>query len=159
MASRSRSRYRGSSSNPPPNSCCAVQAAVGCSVALTCTIRRRSWLRMTRTKRIRKVAVGTVKKSNAIVSFTRFARNVRHPWDGGPKRLIMYLESVASEMYPRAPSLDAAHQFTLSRLSFNSSPWIRGAPHNGLARHMRRIRYRIAGSILGRPRGRLFQRQ
>ena len=126
------------------SNCSAVQAAVGCSVTLTCNIRRRSWLSMIRTKRIRKVAVGTVKKSSAMISLAWFERNVRQVWDGGPRRLIMYLETAASET---------------SIPSFNSSPWIRGAPHNGLARHIRRIRCRISGSILGRPRRRLFQRQ
>jgi hypothetical protein len=47
-ASRSWSRYAGQA--PPGNalgSCCAVHAAVGCSVTATCTTRRRSWVRMT----------------------------------------------------------------------------------------------------------------
>jgi len=37
--------------------------AVGCAVTLTCTIRRRSRDKTTKTKSTRKVAVGTVKKS------------------------------------------------------------------------------------------------
>jgi hypothetical protein len=44
--------------------------------------------------------------------------------------------------------------------SFSSSPWIRGAPHRGLARLIRRIRSRSSGLIIGRPdRRRLFHAQ
>jgi hypothetical protein len=35
--------------------------------------------------------------------------------------------------------------------SFNSSPWIRGAPHSQLARLISRIRWRISLEIAGRP--------
>src|SRR3989441_6106199 len=48
----------------PSISCRAVHSAVGCSVTLKCTSRRRRWLSTTSTKRTRKVAVGTVKKSD-----------------------------------------------------------------------------------------------
>src|SRR5437588_9972873 len=47
----------------------AVHSAVGCSVTLKCTSRRRLWVRITSTNNTRKVAVGTVNKSNAIRSF------------------------------------------------------------------------------------------
>ena len=57
-------------------------SAVGCSVILKCRSRRRPWLNTTSTN-TRKVAVGTVKKSNAIRSWARFFRNVRHTCDGG----------------------------------------------------------------------------
>jgi len=41
-----------------------------------------------------------------------------------------------------------------------SSPWIRGAPHNGLAMLISRISLRISGATVGRPpRRRDFQRQ
>ncbi len=43
--------------------------------------------------------------------------------------------------------------------SFSSSPWVRGAPHNGLASHMRRIRPRIFEFIGGRPCFRLLRAQ
>ncbi len=48
-----------------------------------------------------------------------------------------------------------------SNPSFRSSPCIRGAPHVGFSRAMRRIRLRTSTSTLGRPRGRdfLFQYQ
>lgn len=35
--------------------------------------------------------------------------------------------------------------------SIKNSPWMRGAPHQGFSRHIRRIRSRISLSILGRP--------
>src|SRR5438105_8569334 len=47
----------------------AVHSAVGWSVTLKCTSRRRLWVRINSTNRTRKVAVGTVKKSKAIKSF------------------------------------------------------------------------------------------
>jgi hypothetical protein len=47
---------------------CPVQAAVGESVTLKWATRRRSLLRTTNTKRIRKVTVGTVKKSMETMS-------------------------------------------------------------------------------------------
>jgi hypothetical protein len=57
--------------------CCAVQTAVGCSVTLKWTTRRRWWASTTRTNRTRKRAVGTVKKSMETKSRTWLARNVR----------------------------------------------------------------------------------
>src|SRR2546425_1030339 len=53
-------------------SCRPVQSEVGCSVTLKCTSRRRPWFSTTSTNRTRKVAVGTVKKSDAIRSLARF---------------------------------------------------------------------------------------
>src|SRR5262245_15240084 len=55
-------------------SCRAVHSAVGYSVTLKCTSRRRPWLSTTSTNRTRKVAVGTVKKSSAIRSGAWFFR-------------------------------------------------------------------------------------
>jgi len=43
--------------------------------------------------------------------------------------------------------------------SLSSSPWMRGAPHNGLALLIRRIKARISVPILGRPGRRDRQRQ
>src|SRR5881628_2311219 len=94
-------------------SCRAVHSAVGCSVTLKCTSRRRPWLNTTSTNSTRKVAVGTVKKSNAIRSLAWFFRNVRHTCDGGLRCRTIYFETVACETV---------------RPSFNSSPWILGAP-------------------------------
>ena len=58
---------------------------------------------------------------------------------GGPRRLAMYFETVASEM---------------SIPNFNNSPWIRGAPQSGLARHIRCIKCRISErTLVGRDHG------
>jgi len=66
--SRSCSKYSGASlSGNVLRSCCAVQAAVGCSVTATWTIRRRSCAKMTRTKSSRKVTDGTTKRSAAMI--------------------------------------------------------------------------------------------
>jgi bifunctional non-homologous end joining protein LigD len=44
--------------------------------------------------------------------------------------------------------------------SLSNSPWIRGAPHNGLARLISRISRRISNDTVGRPQRCLdFQRQ
>jgi len=61
----------------------AVHSAVGCSVTLKCTSRRRLWVSTTSTNRAGKVAVGTVKKSSAMRSGAWFFKNVRHASDGG----------------------------------------------------------------------------
>lgn len=64
MWSRSRCNQRGAvSSGNASTTCCAGQAAVGWSVTLTCTRRRRSCASTTSTNSIRPVSVGTVKKS------------------------------------------------------------------------------------------------
>jgi hypothetical protein len=118
-------------------SCRAVHSAVGCSVTLKCTSRRRPWLSTTNTNRTRKVAVGTVKKSNAIRSGAWFFKNVRHACDGGRRDRSIYFETVACETVTP---------------SFSSSPWILGAPQRGLARLIRRIRSRSSRPIAGRPR-------
>src|SRR5437870_11842042 len=123
----------------------AVHSAVGCSVTLKCTSRRRLWVRTTSTTRTRKVAVGTVKKSNALRSGAWFFKNVRHACDGGLRGRTMYFDTVACETV---------------RPSFNSSPWILGAPHSGFARLICRIRSRRSLPIAGRPhRRRLFHAQ
>ena len=49
----------------------------------------------------------------------------------GPRCLITYLDTEDSDT---------------SIPSRNKSPWIRGAPHNGLTRHIRLINARISGS-------------
>lgn len=46
-------------------------------VALKCSIRRRSWVKMTNTSSTLNVAVGTAKKSRAIVPLAWFSRKVR----------------------------------------------------------------------------------
>src|SRR2546422_714619 len=143
---QARIRYRGPSSSAHASiSCRAVHSAVGCSVTLKCTNLRRLSVSITSTNSTRKVAVGTVKKSNAITSAAWFFKNVRHACDGGLRGPIMYFDTVACEIV---------------RPSFSSSPWILGAPHRGLARLIRRIRSWSSALILGRPcRGRLFHAQ
>ena len=48
----------------------------------------------------------------------------------------------------------------MSMPSLRSSPWIRGAPHSGLARLMSRINWRISSGTFGLPpRRRDFHRQ
>jgi hypothetical protein len=72
-------------------------------------------------------------------------RNVCHVCDGGPRRRIMYLETVDS---------------AISNPSLSISPWMRGAPHNGFSLHIRRIIARSSRLTLGLPgRPRDFQRQ
>src|SRR5437899_4712015 len=119
--SRSRIRYRGPSSSAHASSSWrAVHSAVGCSVTLKCTSRRRLWVSTMSTNRTRKVAVGTVKKSNAIRSGAWFFKNVRHACDGGLRGRTMYFDTVACETV---------------RPSFSSSPWILGAPQGICAAH------------------------
>ena len=72
----------------------------------------------------------------AAVASAWLRRNVRQLCDGGPRRPIMYFETVDS---------------ATSNPSFSSSPWIRGAPHNGFSLLIRRMRLRSSCSILGLP--------
>ena len=87
-------------------------------MTLTWTTRRRSCARTTKTNKTLNSTVGTVKKSTETRLPTWLSRNVRQVCDGGVRRRTRYLETVAWE---------------ISRPSFWSSPWIRGAPHRGLA--------------------------
>src|SRR5258708_3184405 len=71
--------------------------------------------------------------------------NVFHPCDEGPLLRAIYL---ATLVWPT------------SMPSLRSSPWILGAPHNGLAMLISRISRRITNDTVGRPqRRRDFQRQ
>jgi hypothetical protein len=63
-------------------------------------------------------------------------RNVRQVCDGGPRRRIMYLETVDS---------------AISNPSLSSSPWMRGAPHNGFSLLIRWMSSRSSRLILGLP--------
>src|SRR5689334_6751461 len=70
---------------------------------------------------------------------------VFQPWDGDRRRWTIYL-----------PTVDSA----TSMPSINNSPWIRGAPHSGFSRLIRRISALSSESVLGRPpTWRDFQRQ
>jgi hypothetical protein len=65
-----------------------------------------------------------------------FRRNVRPPCDGDFGCLGMYFATVVCP---------------ISMPSFSSSPWIRGAPHNGFARLICRIKSRSSRGTPGRP--------
>src|SRR5258706_5318008 len=58
------------------------------------------------------------------------------PCDGGSRLLTIYLATLV------CPT---------SMPSLSNSPWIRGAPHSGLAMLISRISLRISGSTVGRP--------
>ncbi len=84
-------------------------------------MRRRACERTTKTNNTRKVAVGTVRKSQEATCATWLARKVRQVWEDGPRSLrnrARYLATV---------------DWAISSPSFWSSPWIRGAPQSGLA--------------------------
>jgi hypothetical protein len=73
------------------------------------------------------------------------AEECLQPWDGGPLLRAIYF---ATLVWPT------------SMPSLRSSPWILGAPHNGLAMLISRISRRISNGTVGRPQRRLdFQRQ
>ncbi len=88
------------------------------------------------TNKTANVAVGTTKKSIETRQPTWLSRNVRQVCDGGFGCRTMYLVTVACET---------------SMPSFNSSPWMRGAPHNGFSRLIRRMSSRISLEVRGRP--------
>ena len=89
--------------------------------------------------------VGTTKMSIAAIPSAWLQRNVFHPCEGGALLRAIYL---ATLVWP------------ISIPSLRSSPWILGAPHNGLAVLSSRISRRISKGTVGRPRQRLdFQRQ
>src|SRR6266567_4915831 len=117
MLSRSRSRYRGISSHGKASTICfAVHCAVGCSVTLKCTMRRRSWARITNTKITLKVAVDTVKESQATKSWTWLFRNAFQVGEAGLRERGRYVSTV---------------DLATAMPSFWSSPTIRGDPHVG----------------------------
>ena len=67
---------------------------------------------------------GTTKRSIAAIPSAWLRRNVFHPCDGGALLRAIYL---ATLVWP------------ISMPSLSSSPWILGAPHNGLAMLISRI--------------------
>src|SRR3984893_10480667 len=89
--------------------------------------------------------VGTTNISIAAIPSAWLRRNVLQPWDGGSRRLTMYLATLVCP---------------ISTPSLTSSPWIRGAPHSGLAMLISRISLRISNGTVGLPpRAFDFQRQ
>jgi hypothetical protein len=63
-------------------------------------------------------ALETTQRSIAAMASAGLRRDVCQVCDGGPRCRIMYLETVDS---------------AISNPSFSSSPWMRGAPHNGFS--------------------------
>src|SRR5215475_12680385 len=89
--------------------------------------------------------VGTTKRSIATMPSAWLRRNVFHPGEGGP---LLRAICLATLVWPT------------SMPSLRSSPWILGAPHNGLAMLISRISRRISNDTVCRPqRRRDFQRQ
>ena len=116
--------------------CCAVHAAVGCSVTLQWITCQRSWARMTSPKSTLHVTVGTVKKSRATNSRMWFFRNAFHVGDGGLRARTRYFSTV---------------DLATSIPSCRSSPTTRGEPQVGLACHISRIKSRTPFAIEGLP--------
>src|SRR6202022_4847005 len=80
--------------------------------------------------------VGTTNRSIAAIPSAWLRRNVLHPCEGGTLLRTIYL---ATLVWPT------------SMPSLRSSPWILGAPHNGLATLIWRISWRISTVTAGRP--------
>jgi hypothetical protein len=111
-------------------------SAVGCLVTANQRSCRRPWLTTRKANKHSNVRVGTRQRSIPAIVSAWLRRNVRHVCDGGPGCLIMYLETVDS---------------ATSKPSLSSSPWMRGAPHNGFSLLICRMRSRNSRSIFGRP--------
>src|SRR6266851_9575717 len=97
---------------------------------------------MSKPYRSRNEIVGTTKRSIAAIPSAWLRRKVVQPWDGGRLRRAMYLATLV------CPT---------SMPSLSSSPWIRGAPHSGLARQLAYLRRHLwpspAGSRFPAPIG------
>ena len=74
--------------------------------------------------------------AHMVLKATWFRRNVRQVCDGGFGCRTMYLVTVA---------------WLTSMPSFNNSPWMRGAPHNGFSQLIRWMSSRISFEVRGRP--------
>ena len=137
LGGRCRSSARPSNGNAS-RSCWTTQAAVGHLVTARCTTRRRAWWTKTRTYRMSKVAVGTVKKSIPTMASWWLRRKTFHRSTTSPGAglLGMYRDTVLSAM---------------SKPSISSSPWIRGAPQVGFSRAIWRMRSRSSLSMRGLP--------
>src|SRR5215831_15229469 len=150
MLSRSWIKYR----YPwPPGSasryCCRVHSAVGCAVTLLWIIRRVAISRITNTYRVRKVAVTTVKKSQATITWAWFRTKVSHRgWGSGVRTGLptcRYFSTVRGET--RIPS------FSFNSLAMRSSPQVTFSAANC------RINCRRFFGKPGLPVGFDFQRQ
>jgi hypothetical protein len=76
----------------------AVHWAVGVSVTLMWTARRRSCTRTTKTNKTLNVTVGTIKKSTETSLRRWLSRKLRHVCDGGFVRRPRYLDTAACEI-------------------------------------------------------------
>src|SRR5690348_14861238 len=72
----------------------ASHSAVGLVVTPIHRRRRRPSPKMTNTNSRSNVSVGTMRKSTDAMPSAWLRRKVFHPWDGGPRRLNMYFETV-----------------------------------------------------------------
>ncbi len=125
--------------------CRASHSAVGCRVTSYQSKLRRPCPSTRKANNRSKVAVGTTHISIAAIASAWLRRKVFQLCDGSFRPLDMYFETV---------------DWATSKPSINSSPWMRGAPHRGFSRLIRRIRSRKSRSIFGRPAPfRDFQRQ
>jgi hypothetical protein len=118
IASRATTRHLerpASSTGNASRSCWATHDAVGLSVTLQCTISRRECLIANHTYSRRKVAVGTVKRSMATITFRWFLRNVSQLCLRSGRRPCCRRRRDT----PRSETLNP---------SFTTSPWIRVAP-------------------------------
>jgi len=136
IESRSLSKYFGTgSSGKAPTACWTAHRALGFEVTLKWTTVRRLWRRTTRTNKMLKVAVGTVKKSIEHL-FAWLLRKVLQDWDcfAFSERRGIRLETVRPET---------------SSPSRSDSPWILGAPQPGFAVAIFLTRSRISRWMWG----------
>src|SRR6202043_1413266 len=137
-------RHPGRTSSPlrPRLSCRYTQ---GLAVTSNHKICRRPCPMISNPQSRRNEIVGTTNISIAAVPSAWLRRNVLQPWDGGSRRLTMYL---ATLLCP------------ISTPSLRRSPWPRDAPHSGLAMLISRISLRISNGTVGLPpRAFDFQRE
>ena len=128
--------------------CCAVHAALGNSVMLKWTTRRRSRRKTKKTSRTRKVAVGTAKKSIEASAPRWLSKKVRHVCEGGSPVFFLGMKRETLRSLTWKPS-------------WSNSPWIFGASQPTLDSAIWRISFLISGvtSPFFDLRGRDFQRQ
>ena len=135
--SLSRTKVLGADSHGKASVICRVShSAGGCLVTSNQSNRRGPWPKTKNANNPSNVSVGTTHKSIAAIAFAWLRRNAFRPWKGGVLPRTRYLDTV-----------DCA----TSNPSINNSPRIRGAPHYGFSRPIRRIRSRRAQSIFKRP--------
>src|SRR5437764_13220678 len=76
--------------------CCASHSAVGCRVTANQSSCLRPCPNTRNANRRSNVSVGTTQRSIAAMACAWLRRNVRQVCDGGPRRRIMYVETVDS---------------------------------------------------------------